>query len=135
MSRRFGRSRRQETATEPLAPEASRPTAPPGSEGHHDQPTRDEPFAGSPAKRWADGAAAIELPEAEEVNGISVDLMAEALELTRDFLIGTNLDPAVLAGQIPDDALALLDPASTDVQDVILRALEEPSQECGAACG
>ncbi|MGW7293813.1 hypothetical protein ACWGIB_15670 [Streptomyces xiamenensis] len=111
----------------PLPAETERPTeAPPRVDP--DRPTREEPFAGSPAKQWADGAEGIEPPEAEAVGGLSAEQVAEGLELAREFLIGTNLDPEVLAGAVPEDALTALDPMSV-MGDFVADGLAEPSIE------
>ncbi|MFI5981247.1 hypothetical protein ACIBEA_10285 [Streptomyces sp. NPDC051555] len=112
----------------PLPAETARPTAAPGPVDP-DRPTLKEPFLGSPALQWADGAAGIELPAATAVNGIPQEEVASLLARTRDLLIASNLDPAVLGGGRPEVALALLDPLQDDVKGVMERALEKPSAQ------
>ncbi|MDT0320237.1 hypothetical protein [Streptomyces millisiae] len=117
---------------EVLPAETERPTAPPPREALPDRPTLDDPFAGSPAREWADNADGIEMPEPEAVGVISAERMAEALDLAREFLVATNLDPEVIAGEVPEEGLAILDPTA-DVDDYVDRALSDPSREYDAA--
>ncbi|MEV8624172.1 hypothetical protein [Streptomyces sp. NBC_01268] len=95
--------------TTPLAAETARPTAAPDAVDPH-RPTLKEPFKGSPALRWADGAAGIELPPAKAVGWMSKEQAATALKRSKAFLVAANLDPAVLRGGRPADALALVEP-------------------------
>ncbi|MCF2530684.1 SCO2583/SCO2584 N-terminal domain-containing protein [Yinghuangia soli] len=88
-------------------------------------PTREKPFAGSPAINYADGAAGIALPEAKAVEGYTKDQVAKALETTRQLLIEANLNPATLAGGDPKAYLALLDPED-DTHDKLPAALAAP---------
>ncbi|MER7520180.1 hypothetical protein [Streptomyces sp. NPDC126499] len=83
--------------------------APPPAAGH---PTVAEPFRGSPAAAWADGAAGIELPEARAVAGMSGNEVAVALNRVKDFLVAANLDPAMLRGEPSLLAPHLLDAAN-----------------------
>ncbi|MFJ8858381.1 hypothetical protein ACIRD8_08060 [Streptomyces sp. NPDC102451] len=94
-----------------------------------DRPTLAQPFQGSPAVSWADGAAGIELPEAEAVGGMSEDEVGQALRATRQLLIAANLDPATLRGEKPDRALELLDPLQKGEPERLERSLAEPSEE------
>ncbi|MFE1259664.1 hypothetical protein ACFW5X_03975 [Streptomyces albogriseolus] len=111
----------------PLAPETARPTGAPGeTEG---MPTRERPFAGSPAARWESGAAAIRLPEARAVNGVPAARIEEALRGAKEFLTAANLDPAVLKGAEPAKALALVDPLETDYLADLRSALREPTED------
>ncbi|CAM5739160.1 hypothetical protein SHIRM173S_08820 [Streptomyces hirsutus] len=56
-------------------------------------PTRERPFAGSPAARWGSGADAIRLPKVEAkgegrtVNGFPVAEVEAALEGVKEFLV------------------------------------------------
>ncbi|MFE9728388.1 hypothetical protein ACFYQ5_33630 [Streptomyces sp. NPDC005794] len=113
----------------PLPAETALPTGAPAAGPGPDEPTRDEPFRGSPALRWADGPEGIELPEAEAVGGMDKDQVEHALRTTRQFLVEANLDPATLRGERPDRALELLDPLQADVLEDARRALSEPTQE------
>ncbi|ARP74126.1 hypothetical protein LK07_13495 [Streptomyces pluripotens] len=94
----------------PLPAETALPSSAPSAAGQTVLPTRDHPFLGSPAHAWADGADAIELPPAKAVGGMTKDDVALALRRTKEFLVDTSLDPAVLRGGEPTRALSLLDP-------------------------
>ncbi|MEU9233030.1 hypothetical protein [Streptomyces subrutilus] len=112
----------------PLAAETAPPTeAPPALDP--DRPTLQEPFRGSPALQWADGAAGIEPPAAEAVGGMTKEQVADALEKTRQFLVAANLDPATLRGERPKAALALLDPKDGETAALLDRSLAKPDRE------
>ncbi|MFF0504184.1 hypothetical protein ACFYUH_11385 [Streptomyces fimicarius] len=115
--------------TLPLAAESERPDGPPGQEADGPRPTPDEPFAGSPAARWADGAAGIHLPAPRATGWMSEAEVGEALDRTRDFLVASSLDPAVLRGERPAKALALINPHQSDVQDYLKKAFRSPDRE------
>ncbi|MFZ3472301.1 hypothetical protein ACODT3_14865 [Streptomyces sp. 4.24] len=104
-----GKAGRDAAARDPLPAETARPSAPP-TPVDPDQPTLADPFRGSPALQWADGAAGIEVPEAQAVGGMSKEKVADALEKAKQFLITANLDPATLRGERPAAALDLVDP-------------------------
>ncbi|MFK8909855.1 hypothetical protein [Streptomyces sp. YS-3] len=111
----------------PLAAETSRPTqAPPAQVA--ERPTLSEPFRGSPAARWADGAAGISVPPARATGWMSTRQVADALDRTRDFLVASSLDPAVLRGGRPAKAIARINPHQKDVQDYLATAFREPSR-------
>ncbi|MEV0689948.1 hypothetical protein [Streptomyces sp. NPDC050388] len=114
----------------PLAPETARPTSAP-SAAPADMPTRERPFAGSPAARWESGAEAIRLPEgkAKAVNGVSAASVEATLEGARDFLIAANLDHEVIMGAEPKEALALLDPLMGDYLTELRAGLRKPTVE------
>ncbi|WP_405938338.1 hypothetical protein OG338_18240 [Streptomyces sp. NBC_00726] len=111
----------------PLPAETARPDAAPAARSG--LPDRAHPFRGSPAERWASGADAIVLPEAKAVGGMSKADVALALRLTKEFLVGTNLDPAVLRGGQPTAAMALLDPKAPDTLPELRRALRDPDEK------
>ncbi|WP_030861169.1 hypothetical protein [Streptomyces sp. NRRL S-37] len=112
----------------PLAPETGRPgTAPP--DAPDGLPTREKPFAGSPAARWEAGADAIRLPEAKAVGGVPADRIRAALKGTKEFLVAANLDPAVLRGERPTKALELVDPAEKEYLADLRDALREPTEK------
>ncbi|MGW1776505.1 hypothetical protein [Streptomyces sp. NPDC002104] len=112
----------------PLAGETARPTqVPPASSAQ--RPTRDEPFRGSPAENWASGAAGITVPQAAVVGRMSAAEVEQALGRSRDFLVAANLDPAVLRGERPEKAIALINPHQKDVQDVLASAFDSPSEK------
>ncbi|MFD6279126.1 hypothetical protein ACFWFI_26715 [Streptomyces sp. NPDC060209] len=113
----------------PLPAETAPPTAAPADGPDLERPTREEPFRGSPALRWADGAAGIEIPEAEAVGGMSKDEVAQALRTTRQLLVDANLDPATLRGEKPEEALDLIDPLQKGERERLERSLAEPGGE------
>ncbi|MDX6758109.1 MULTISPECIES: hypothetical protein [Streptomyces] len=112
----------------PLPAESVRPTAAP-EELYPDMPTLKEPFRGSPAAQWADGAAGIELPEATAVGSMTKAQVADALTKVRTFLITANLDPATLRGERPAGALELLDTKLEGVSEHLEQSLKAPSAE------
>ncbi|MFJ8664564.1 hypothetical protein [Streptomyces sp. NPDC093600] len=116
-------------ATTPLSAETARPSAAPSQEILPDRPTLKEPFKGSPALRWADGAAGIELPRARAVGGMSKKEVAAALDTVGRFLVAANLDRATLRGERPTDAIELLDPLQKDVRPRIDRWLAKPGRD------
>ncbi|MER8042302.1 hypothetical protein [Streptomyces sp. NPDC094032] len=71
--------------------------------------TAAEPFRGSPAAAWADGAAGIVPPEARAVGGMSRSQVAVALDRVADFLVAANLEPQALRGETSLPALSLID--------------------------
>ncbi|MFD2689210.1 hypothetical protein ACFS5L_30910 [Streptomyces phyllanthi] len=113
----------------PLATESERPDQPPPTEAADQQPTLEQPFKGSPAVRWGDGTAGIGLPAARATGWMSKKQVARALDRSRDFLAESNLDPAVLRGERPSEAIALINPHQKDVQDYLATAFSAPSEE------
>ncbi|MFI6153190.1 hypothetical protein ACIBCA_10890 [Kitasatospora sp. NPDC051170] len=108
-----------------VAPETAKPTtAPPRIS--EDTPTAAHPWAGSPAEGWPNGAEAFVLPEAKALGVFSADQVANQLQLVKDYLTATNLDPAVIAGGRPDAALAMMD---REESDQAAAALDNPSKE------
>ncbi|MFF0475970.1 hypothetical protein [Streptomyces sp. NPDC004284] len=117
-----------DTAGKPLAQESERPSeAPPAEPGG--RPTLDEPFRGSPAVRWADGAAGITVPPAGATGWMTKAEVGRALARTRDFLAASNLDPAVLRGGRPDRAIALMNPHQKDVRTFVTTSLRTPGKD------
>ncbi|MFI8087969.1 hypothetical protein ACIF9R_06570 [Streptomyces sp. NPDC086080] len=112
----------------PLPAETVLPTGAPADVEQAGTPTREHPFRGSPAERWADGADAIELPPAKAVGGMSKDDVALALRRTKEFLVDANLDAAVLRGGQPTRALSLLEPKQPALLSQLERSLREPSR-------
>ncbi|MCZ7458594.1 hypothetical protein [Streptomyces sp. WMMC940] len=117
------------TDAAPLAAETARPTAAPSEELFPDTPTLKEPFRGSPAVAWADGAAGIEVPEARAVGGMSREQVALALRSTKELLVASNLDPATLRGEHPAKALRLLDPLQKDGHGLMEKGLRAPRED------
>ncbi|MDG9727608.1 hypothetical protein [Streptomyces sp. DH41] len=113
----------------PLAAETALPTGAPGDPARFGQATREHPFRGSPAERWAEGADAIEVPEAKALSGVSADDVAFALRRTKELLVAANLDPGVLRGERPDKALAVLDPKQPELLPELRRSLSAPDEE------
>ncbi|MEV5316244.1 hypothetical protein AB0K92_00985 [Streptomyces sp. NPDC052687] len=94
-----------------------------------DGPTLDAPFRGSPARSWAEGADAIDLPAAEAVGDMSEKDVELALRRTKEFLVAANLDPEVRRGGHPEKALSLLDPRQPDMLPDARRSLRSPDRE------
>ncbi|CAM5547465.1 hypothetical protein SAVIM338S_04407 [Streptomyces avidinii] len=123
-----GKAAQDARARDPLPAETARPSAAP-SAVDPDRPTLKDPFRGSPALQWADGAAGIEVPEAVAVNGVSKERVADGLALAKQFLVAANVDPATLRGGRPQAALDLIDPAQGELLDLLERALAHPGKE------
>ncbi|MFF1306922.1 hypothetical protein [Streptomyces sp. NPDC058307] len=117
-----------EAASSPLPVETAAPTTAPGAVDP-ETPTLDDPFAGSPAKQWADGEAGIVVPKAKAVGGQSAAKVGQVLELTKKLLVESNLDPATLRGERPTAALALLDPKQDEVLDRLKTGLRKPDKD------
>ncbi|MFD5144924.1 hypothetical protein [Streptomyces sp. NPDC058401] len=115
-------------ARQPLPAETARPSAAP-TPVDPDRPTLTDPFRGSPALQWADGAAGIEVPEAQAAGGMTKEQVAEALAKAKQFLVAANLDPATLHGERPETALALLDPKLGEYKTKLEEALRHSSAE------
>lgn len=122
-----GKAEQDAKARVPLAPETARPSAAP-SAVDPERPTLREPFKGSPAVQWADGASGIELPEATALNGLSKEQVAAGLELSKRFLVAANLDPATIRGDRPQEALGLIDPAQGELLKRLEQALAKPAK-------
>ncbi|MFD1663725.1 hypothetical protein ACFSL4_37595, partial [Streptomyces caeni] len=91
-------------------------------------PTLDRPFAGSPAARWADGAAGIVLPKATPVGSLTKAQVAQALRQTKALLVGANIDRKTLLGARPDAALAVIDPQQPGMIDDVKSWLRKPDE-------
>ena len=102
------------------APPTSAPTAAPGT------PTVADPFAGSPALTWPEGASAIVLPTARPMGYYGSSDVASYLQRVKEFLVDSNLDPSVLAGGYPTAALGLLDPLDTKLVSTLKHELAAP---------
>ncbi|ARH89548.1 hypothetical protein [Streptomyces sp. MOE7] len=114
----------------PLAAESESPREAPGAEPAL-RATLAEPFRGSPAVHWADGAAGITVPPAEATGWMDAAQVERALRQSRDFLVAAGLDSRVLRGERPTKAIALLNPHQKDVQEYLRTALSStaPSPE------
>ncbi|MFE0640963.1 hypothetical protein ACFW2Y_04980 [Streptomyces sp. NPDC058877] len=124
----FGSGSQESQESRPLAPETGDPGEAPPMEPA-ERPTLAEPFKGSPAARWASGAAGITVPEARATGWMSAPQVAQALERSRDFLVASNLDPAVLTGSRPEKAITLINPHQRDVQDFLRVAFRTPDEK------
>ncbi|MBV1940485.1 hypothetical protein KUF83_28525 [Streptomyces sp. BV286] len=117
-------SRSAPSLPEETAPETTAPGSTPGT------PTLDRPFAGSPALRYADGAAGIVLPDAKPVGSFSKDQVAQALERTKSLLVDANLDRKTLLGGRPETVLdKVLDPQQPEMLDDAKSWLREPGKD------
>ncbi|MER0447771.1 hypothetical protein ABR738_25015 [Streptomyces sp. Edi4] len=123
-----GKDSTGDTATTPLPAETAAPTgAPPSFDP--DRPTLKEPFRGSPAIQYADGAAGIEVPEVTAVGGLPKERIAAAFADARALLIDTNLNPATLRGERPEAALGLIDPLEKQTVDHLTTSLDRPDKD------
>jgi hypothetical protein len=71
-----------------------------------------DPFAGTPADQWADGAAGIVIPAAKAVGPFSASQVAAAYAATKRLLIAETLDKQTLAGGAPTAFADLLTPSA-----------------------
>ncbi|EST38658.1 hypothetical protein N566_06255, partial [Streptomycetaceae bacterium MP113-05] len=117
------------TDTEPLAAGTPRPTAAPSDPAFAALPTLTSPWKGSPARRWAEGADAIDLPEAEQTGRIPAERMARAMKAVGSFLAAAHLDRDVLHGAMPDRALDLVDPLQKKLLSEARHHLRNPSRK------
>lgn len=67
-----------------------------------------DPFAGTPADDWPDGAAGIVLPAAKPIGGFTRDQVKFAYQRTRKLLVAGNLDRRTLLGGAPTAFAKLL---------------------------
>lgn len=111
-----------------LPAETAPPTAAPSSAAP-DTPTLDRPFAGSPAERWADGAAAVVVPKATPVGAFTSAQVAAALKRAKTLLVAANLAPGTLRGERPENALAVLDPKQPRMLDDVNSWLRAPGKK------
>ena len=70
-----------------------------------------DPFAGTPAEHWADGAAGIVLPAAAPVGPFTKAQVEYAYQTTRQLLIAANLNTQTLLGGAPTAFANLLNSA------------------------
>ncbi|MFE1323380.1 hypothetical protein [Streptomyces sp. NPDC058741] len=124
----FGTGESEAAEVRPLPAESAPPTAAPGA-SDPETPTLDEPFAGSPALRWADGEDGIVLPEAKAVGAVPKDRVEQALKLTKRLLVSANLAPGTLRGERPEAAFSVLDPKQPDLVGRLGASLRSPSEK------
>ncbi|MCZ4121140.1 hypothetical protein [Streptomyces sp. H39-S7] len=111
-----------------LPPETAPPTAAPSVDPMADTPTLAEPFRGSPALLYADGATGIVVPPAKAVGRMTRAQVEDALERTKQFLIDTNLNPATLRGERPRIALGLIDPLESEIVSLWDTSFRKPDK-------
>lgn len=87
----------------------------------------ERPFDSTPAARWPDGAAGIELPPAEPAAGFTADQVAEATALVRDVLVASRLDHRMLVQHDPTTFLGLLAPDARRELEPMFGAGREPA--------
>ncbi|MFF3564825.1 hypothetical protein ACFYXS_32775 [Streptomyces sp. NPDC002574] len=124
-----GGDRADSSGPGPLALETERPTAPPSEQSFPGRPTVDAPFAGSPAERYAEGAAGIVPPEAKAVGWMTREQVATSLKQAKAFLVSGNIDPSTLRGARPEAALALVDPRQGGIQSLYDVAFKKPDKK------
>jgi len=112
-----------------LPPETAQPTTAPSEETFPDTPTLAEPFLGSPAAQYADGAAGIVLPKAKPVGRMTLNQVDFALRKTKAFLVDSNLDPATLRGARPETAISLIEPRQSDWHHEVDAAFSKPGKK------
>ncbi|WP_033323261.1 hypothetical protein [Streptomyces yerevanensis] len=108
---------------EETAPPSTAPSAAPGT------PTLDQPFAGSPAARYADGATGIVLPEAKPVGSFGKDEVDRALKQTKALLVDANLDRKTLLGGTPETVFGILDLKQPQMLSDVRSWLRKPDKE------
>ncbi|WP_370147613.1 hypothetical protein [Streptacidiphilus sp. EB129] len=113
------------------APETAPPTAAPTVVADPAVPTVAHPFVGSPAANWPEGASAIVVPTAHAVGTYSSTSVASYLNLTKQFLVDSNLDPALLAGAAPTAAMGLIDPLEQKLLSSLRTELAHPNAKDG----
>ncbi|WP_327234380.1 hypothetical protein OG349_10680 [Streptomyces sp. NBC_01317] len=118
-----------DTGSAPLAAETARPDQPPPTEAAPGLPTADDPFRGSPARLWSDGATGLGLPVARATGWMTKAEVARALDRSRAFLVASSLDPGVLRGERPAKAIAAVNPQQRDVQDYLAATFTAPTRE------
>ncbi|MEV6036993.1 hypothetical protein AB0L65_37985 [Nonomuraea sp. NPDC052116] len=104
---------------EPIAEPAVEPAEDPADQTA-EEPT--SPFAGSPAEKYAEGAAGFVMPEAKALGGLSKKDVAKGLKLTRELMAAAFLDEKALLGGKPSAFTKLLSP---DQRDWFLRDMKK----------
>ncbi len=84
------------TGTSPLSP-SGQPSGPPA-----------DPFAGTPAEQWANGAAGIIVQPAKPVGTFTTAQVADAYATTKKLLIAALLDKQTISGGTPAEFARLL---------------------------
>jgi hypothetical protein len=113
----------------PLPVETAQPSSAPSQEAFPDTPTLKDPFAGSPAKRYADGAAGIVPPKARPTGWMTAAQVAAALKNVKDFLVDANINPETLRGGRPDAALRSIDSSQSKLRAQFETSFRKPDKQ------
>lgn len=87
-----------------------------------------DPFAGSPAADYANGADGIVLPQSGGVGGYSAKQVADAMAQAKQFLVVANLDSDVLMGASPDRLIQMMDPKES-LRGWLANSLKHPDEK------
>ncbi|MFJ7629633.1 hypothetical protein ACIQZN_24360 [Streptomyces sp. NPDC097595] len=93
------------------------------------RPTLDDPFKGSPAEHWAAGTAGITMPSARATGWMSEKQVSDALDNSLAFLSDSGLDPAVLRGERPAQAIAALNTKQPGIKEYLANAFDSPTRD------
>ncbi|QFU86480.1 hypothetical protein [Amycolatopsis sp. YIM 10] len=83
---------------------------------------KNQPFLGTPAQDWAEGEAAIVLPESVATGGFSAKRVGTALGKVKEFLVASRLNRSVLTGGDLEPLLAPLAPSARDALNAELKS-------------
>jgi hypothetical protein len=89
-------------------------------------PLGTDPFAGTPSAGWREGRAGITLPDTGATKHFSAPQVRQNLELIRDFVVGTQLDPDVWRGVRPWAVAVTLE---ADQHNQLIAALDRPADD------
>ncbi|AXB43269.1 hypothetical protein A4R43_12490 [Amycolatopsis albispora] len=84
---------------------------------------KNRPFHGTPAQDWAEGEAAIRLPEPVATGAFTAEQVGTALGKVKEFLIAGRLNRDVLSGRELEPLYA---PLSANLRDALRTELEDP---------
>jgi hypothetical protein len=85
-----------------------------------------DPFAGSPAATYPDGAAGIVPPAAKKAGPFSAAQVGAALTRAKAYLVAVDLDPGTLRGNPTASIVTLLEP---DSRKLVLDSVASPSKK------
>ncbi|WP_406286781.1 hypothetical protein [Embleya sp. NBC_00896] len=96
--------------------------------GYAPGPLPADPWLGGPAAAWAQGVAGIVSGGPRATTHFTATQVRQALDLVREFVVGTQLDPAVLRGGRPWAAMPLLRQEQRDqLSSALLTAHDDDS--------
>ncbi|HEY8471388.1 MAG TPA: hypothetical protein VIL37_01990 [Natronosporangium sp.] len=98
--------------------------AEPGTENPGDPGNSGDPFAGTPAESFAEGADGIVMPEPAAVGDFSEGEVADMLEQVREAMIATRIDETMLIEHDPEPFISTMSP---DNQDALRREFDTGS--------